>query len=78
MAIHLLNANEVASCLNVSRSMVFALIQRGDLPSVRFGRCIRVRPEDLANFIEQNHSANNKNSPTAVTVRESTQVTPRQ
>jgi len=50
---NLLRASQVAEILNISRSKVFSLIQRGMIPSVRFGRTVRVRPEDLENFIQQ-------------------------
>ena len=52
----LLKANEVASYLNISRSKVYSLMQRGELRTVRFGGSVRVRPEDLRDFIEQNLS----------------------
>ena len=51
---HLLKAEEVAKYLNVSRSFVYRLIQKGIIPSVYLGKSRRVRPEDLDNFIEQN------------------------
>ena len=52
----LLKGTQVAEILNISRSAAYNLIQRGNLPSVRFGRSVRVRPTDLENFIEQNAS----------------------
>jgi excisionase family DNA binding protein len=54
----LLKANEVAERLNISRSQAFTLMRNGDLPTVRFGRLVRVRPEDLESFIVQNLSSN--------------------
>jgi len=50
----LLKAGEVAACLNVSRSFAYHLIQTGELPTVRLGKSVRVRPQDLEAFIEQN------------------------
>jgi excisionase family DNA binding protein len=54
----LLKANEVAQRLNISRSQAFTLMRNGELPTVRFGRLCRVRPEDLEDFIIQNLSGN--------------------
>jgi excisionase family DNA binding protein len=50
----LLNANEVAELLNVSRSFAYTLMQSGQLLTVQLGRAVRVRPEDLEKFIELN------------------------
>jgi excisionase family DNA binding protein len=50
----LLKANEVAELLSVSRSFAYALMQTGQLPTVRLGRSVRVRPEDLEEFIQLN------------------------
>ena len=50
----LLNAGEVAKELMVSKAEVYQLIQRREMASVRFGRSVRVRPEDLEEFIRQN------------------------
>jgi len=51
---HLLKPKEVAERLNISRSQAYALIRTGLIPNLRFGRCVRVRPEDLEEFIESN------------------------
>ena len=48
----LLNAQEVAAALNMGLSTVYLLVERGDLPSIRIGRSVRIRPEDLEKFIE--------------------------
>jgi excisionase family DNA binding protein len=50
----LLKGNEVAKVLNVSRSYAYLLMQSGELPIVRLGRSVRVRPIDLEKFIKQN------------------------
>lgn len=50
----LLKAEEVAELLSVSRSFTYSLMQTGDLPTVRLGRAVRVRPEDLEKFIQLN------------------------
>jgi excisionase family DNA binding protein len=50
----LLRASEVASILNVSRSLAYRLMKQGDIPSIRINRVVRVRPSDLKVFIEEN------------------------
>jgi len=50
----LLNCDEVASLLNVSRSFVYLLLKRGDIPAVYLGRAVRVRPSDLEQYIKMN------------------------
>jgi excisionase family DNA binding protein len=50
----LLKGNEVARLLNVSRSFAYLLMQTGHIPTVRLGRSIRVRPQDLVEYIENN------------------------
>jgi excisionase family DNA binding protein len=50
----LLKADEVAELLSVSRSFAYALMQSGQLPTVHLGRSVRVRPEDLEEFIQLN------------------------
>jgi excisionase family DNA binding protein len=50
----LLKAREVAEILKVSRAMAYNLMLRGEIPTVRIGKCRRVRPEDLIKYIESN------------------------
>lgn len=52
----LLRPEDVASILNVSRSYAYTLLQTGELPAVRLGRSVRVRPQDLENYISTNVS----------------------
>ena len=49
----LLNANEVAQILNVSLPHTYQLMRRGDIPTVRMGKSVRVRPEDLEEYVAQ-------------------------
>ena len=49
----LLRVTEVAHCLNLSRSCIYQIMDRGELPYVKLGRSRRVRPEDVARLIEQ-------------------------
>ena len=51
---NLLKANEVAELLSVSRAFAYSLMQSGQLPTVHIGRSVRVRPEDLEEFIQLN------------------------
>ncbi len=50
----LLKAEDLCEILKISRSKAYSLMQRGEIPTVRFGRCRRVRPEDLIKYIESN------------------------
>jgi excisionase family DNA binding protein len=48
----LLNVPEVARRLRVSDKTVWRLLDAGDLPYVRIGARILVRPSDLDEFVE--------------------------
>jgi excisionase family DNA binding protein len=48
----LLNASQVAELLGVSESKAYAMMASGEIPTARFGRNVRVRPQDLENFID--------------------------
>jgi excisionase family DNA binding protein len=50
----LLKAEEVAELLNISHSFAYLLMQTGQIPTVRLGRACRVKPQDLAEYIEKN------------------------
>jgi len=54
MSNHLLKARDIAERLNISRSQAFTLMRNGDLSTVKFGKLVRVREEDLENFIRAN------------------------
>ena len=56
----LLKAKDVSERLNISRSQAFSLMRNGELPTVRFGRLVRVRPEDLVAFIAKNLTHNDE------------------
>ena len=47
----LLNGDELAEILNISRSFAYILMRRGDIPTVKLGKCVRVRPQDLDAYI---------------------------
>jgi excisionase family DNA binding protein len=59
MEIRLLKSDEVAETLQISRSMAYALMKRGDIPTVRIGTSVRVRPEDLEKYIKDNVTQKN-------------------
>jgi excisionase family DNA binding protein len=48
----LLRGGEVAKVLGVSRAMAYRLMQRGELPVVRIGSCVRVPAEALRAWID--------------------------
>ena len=50
----LLKSEEVAKILHVSRSFAYLLMKRGDIPTVHVGNAVRVRPEDLERYINDN------------------------
>jgi excisionase family DNA binding protein len=47
----LLRIEQIADRLSVSRSMAWKLIDLGYLRSVRIGRAVRVRPQDLEDYL---------------------------
>jgi excisionase family DNA binding protein len=58
---NLLKGGEVAEILHISLSFAYTLMRRGDIPTVRFGNAVRVRPEDLEKFIHERSLKNRKN-----------------
>lgn len=58
MEVKLLKSEEVAEILQISRSMAYAIMKRGDIPTVRIGTSVRVRPEDLNKYIQNNVTQN--------------------
>lgn len=48
----LLTYREAARVLGVTERTVWTLVNSGMLPSVRFGRSVRIDPSDLREFIE--------------------------
>jgi excisionase family DNA binding protein len=45
---------DVARYLKMSRSMIYLLMERGELPYVRIGRTRRVKAEDVTKLVDQN------------------------
>ncbi|MQC26898.1 MAG: DNA-binding protein [Chloroflexi bacterium] len=54
----LLRASDVAKILNISLALAYRLLQLGEIPCVRIGTAVRVRPEDLESYIEANLTSN--------------------
>lgn len=52
-------AVEIASTLKISKALAYRLIAKGDIRSVRFGRTVRVRQEDLDAFLSSKLSSTN-------------------
>jgi excisionase family DNA binding protein len=52
----LLKGTDVAQILGISRALAYRLMAQGQITSVRFGRTVRVRLEDLEMFIRRNIS----------------------
>lgn len=54
MTFELLTPVEVAEVLRVSRSQVFRMIDKGDIPAIKFGpKIIRVRLSELENYVNE-------------------------
>lgn len=45
---------EVAKYLKLSRSKVYALVQRGEIPHVRIGRNVRIQEQALQTWLAKN------------------------
>jgi excisionase family DNA binding protein len=49
-----LTGKEIAEILKISKALAYRLISRGEIPSIRFGRTVRVKQADLEKFIAEN------------------------
>lgn len=47
----LLTATDLVQILGVSRSKAYGLMRRKEVPIVQIGKCVRVRIEDLEEYI---------------------------
>jgi|WetSurMetagenome_2_1015567.scaffolds.fasta_scaffold585106_3 excisionase family DNA binding protein len=56
---NLLTANEVAERLSISRAQAYKLIKHGDISKVNVRGSVRVKEEDLEQFIEENRTCSN-------------------
>ncbi len=48
----LLKPSEVAGILGIGRSLIYELIARKEIPSIRLGRCIRIPSESLQRWVK--------------------------
>jgi len=48
----LMKVSDVATRLNISRSLAYQLMQRGEIPTVRINSAVRVRPGDIEAYIQ--------------------------
>jgi len=53
----LLTIGEVSQSLQISSRTIWKYAKSGDLPTVRIGKLVRVRPQDLDAFIQSRTSA---------------------
>ena len=58
METRLLKGAEVAKILQVSKAHAYALMKRGEIPTVRIGKIVRVRLEDLEQYINEKAAQN--------------------
>jgi excisionase family DNA binding protein len=60
MTTNLLTANDIAERLRISRAQAYNLIIGGDIPKIQIRKSIRVKSEDLDQYIERNRTSNNE------------------
>lgn len=48
----LYRVREVAEMLGIGRSKAYELVRTGEIPSVRLGASVRVRGQDLQDYVE--------------------------
>ena len=54
MGENLLDPGDVAEILKVSKVLAYRMLKEGKIPTVRFGKTVRVRREDLDKYIFEN------------------------
>ncbi len=55
----LLKPSEAAQILCIGRSLMYELLARKEIPSVRLGRCLRVPTESLQRWLKEKENSNN-------------------
>ena len=48
-----LTAVDIARILRISKALAYRLIAKGEIASIRFGKTVRVRQEDLETFLSR-------------------------
>jgi excisionase family DNA binding protein len=54
----MLTLKEAQKITNLSKVTLWQATRRGDLRVMRYGRAVRIRPQDLRNFIERHMDGN--------------------
>jgi excisionase family DNA binding protein len=54
----LLTYKQAGELLGVTERTIWTLVDRGELPAVRFGRSVRIDPTDLRGFIDKSKGGN--------------------
>lgn len=57
----LLTGKDVADILNISKAFAYRMMAKGEIPVVKLGRSVRVRPVDLQTFISESVSQGTEN-----------------
>ena len=50
-----LTVTDVSRILGISHSAVYAILRRGEMSHYRFGRAIRIRAQELSEYMARNH-----------------------
>jgi excisionase family DNA binding protein len=56
----LLSPRRVSEILGISKSHVYKMAKKGELPSIQFGRVVRFHPEDVDAFIKEHRRQKDK------------------
>ena len=49
----LLTVREAADVLGISRTAIYLLLQRGEIPSVKIGRSRRIKRKDIESYVNR-------------------------
>lgn len=60
----LLTAHDLAKLWGMDPSTIYRMMQAGEIPTVKFGRCVRVTPADAAEFIKSRRKYQRRLIPT--------------
>jgi prophage regulatory protein len=56
----LLRVNETAQLIGLGKSKTYDLIARGELPSIRIGKCVRVPADKLREWVSAQSTSDEK------------------
>ena len=57
-----LKVHQIAEALQISRALAYRLCLEGKIPSLRFGRTVRILKSDLEQFIKDNLTSNDRSN----------------